>query len=523
MTLAKRGRVGMGMLLRATADALLVNLSLVISLLVHYLWVVGIKAVVSDAPAALQEHVGIYLRSTSMLTPLSLLVFALSGFYTHSRLYQGRYKAIVIAQAVSVAYLLMLLANYLAPSLPSLYRSVYLMSWGLTLALLLSVRLGPRLWKVLSAVEKRYLGTPPPDRPIRNVLVIGGAGYIGSALIPKLLEKGYQVRLLDIFLYGEEPIKPFAHYPRLEIVKADFRQIDKVVESMRDMDAVVHLGAIVGDPACAIDEELTIEVNLIATRFIAEIAKGFSVSRFIFASTCSVYGASDEVLDERSALNPVSLYARSKIASERVLLSLASPQFAPVILRFGTIYGLSGRIRFDLVVNLLTAKAVTEGKITLYGADQWRPFLHVDDAAAAIVKVLEAPVSQVRNQVFNVGSDEQNFTLQQVGETIQRLVPTAEIIHMGSDGDRRNYRVSFGKIRRTLGFKPKWTLEEGIRQVIDALHSGVIADYRDARYSNVKFLREEQALRGLRPQNGWAYALVNDVSSSRVLVSHEVE
>jgi dTDP-D-glucose 4,6-dehydratase len=147
----------------------------------------------------------------------------------------------------------------------------------------------------------------------------------------------------------------------------------------------------------------------------------------------------------------------------------------------------------------------------------------VDDAAAAIVKVLEAPVSQVRNQVFNVGSDEQNYTLQQVGETIQRLVPTAEIIHMGSDGDRRNYRVSFGKIRHTLGFKPKWTIEEGIQQVIDALQSGVIADYRDARYSNVKFLREEQALRGLRPQNGWAYALVNDVSSSRVLVSHEVE
>jgi FlaA1/EpsC-like NDP-sugar epimerase len=189
MTLAKRGRVGIGLLLRVTADALLVNLALIVSLLAHYLWVVGIKAVVSDAPAALQEHVGIYLRSSSILTPLSVLVFALSGFYTHSRLYQGRYKAIVITQAVSVTYLLMLLAAYLLPSVPSLYRSVYLMSWGLTLSLLLSVRLGPRLWKVLSAAEKRYLGTPPPDRPIRNVLVIGGAGYIGSALIPKLLER----------------------------------------------------------------------------------------------------------------------------------------------------------------------------------------------------------------------------------------------------------------------------------------------------------------------------------------------
>jgi nucleoside-diphosphate-sugar epimerase len=523
MVLTKRGRVGIGIVLRVAADAFLVNLALVASLLLHYLWVVGIRATVSDAPGALHEHLSIYLRSTCVLTPLSLLVFTLSGFYTHSRLYQGRYKAIMITQAVSVAYLLMLLAVYLLPSLPVLYRSVYLMSWGLTLVLVLSVRLGPRLWQVLSAAEKKYLGTLPPDRPIRNVLVIGGAGYIGSALIPKLLEKGYFVRLVDLFLYGEEPIRPFASHPRLEVVKADFRQIDKVVESMRDMDAVVHLGAIVGDPACAIDEELTIEVNLIATRFIAEIAKGFGVSRFIFASTCSVYGASEELLDERSALNPVSLYARSKIASERVLLSLASPQFAPVILRFGTIYGLSGRIRFDLVVNLLTAKAVTEGKITLYGADQWRPFLHVDDAAAAIVKVLEAPVSQVRNQVFNVGSDEQNYTLQQVGEVIRRLVPNAEIIHMGSDSDRRNYRVNFSKIQRVLGFKPNWTLEEGVQQVIDALRSGVIADYRDARYSNVKFLKEEQVPRGFRPQNGWAYALVNDVSSGRVRVSHEVE
>lgn len=519
----KRGRVDIGIVLRVMVDALIVNLSLVVSLIAHYLWVVGVKAVVSDAPLALQEHMGIYWRTTRLLTPLALSVFALSGFYTHSRLYQGRYKALVIAQAVSVTYLLLILIAYLFPSLTSLYRSVYLMSWGATLGLLLTTRLAHRLWNILSAAEKRYLGTPSPDRPIRNVLVIGGAGYIGSALIPKLLEKGYFVRLLDLFLYGEEPVQPFANHPRLEIVKADFRQVDKVVESMQGIDAVVHLGAIVGDPACALNEELTIEVNLIATRIIAEIAKGVGVSRFIFASTCSVYGSSDQLLDERSALNPVSLYARSKIASERVLLSLASPQFAPVILRFGTIYGLSGRIRFDLVVNLLTAKAVTEGKITLYGADQWRPFLHVEDAAAAIVKVLEAPISQVRNQVFNVGSDEQNYTLQQVAETIQHLVPTAEIIHMGFDGDRRNYRVYFGKIHRTLGFKPKWTLEEGVQQVIDALRSGVITDYRDARYSNVKFLQEERVPQGFRPQNGWAYALVNDVSGSRVPVLHEAE
>lgn len=509
--------------LRMLADALMVNLSLVFALLFHYLWVVGVTGVVEDAPAALREHLSIFARCSWILTLIALTVFSLSGFYTHSRLYQGRYKAMVILQAATGAYLLLGFLGYLLPKYLPLQRTVLLLSWGITLALLVATRLGARIWKTLASAERRYFGGPSPNRPVRNVLVIGGAGYIGSALLPKLLEKGYFVRLLDVFLYGTESIEAYADHPRLEIVKADFRQIDKVVECMKGMDAVVHLGAIVGDPACALDEDLTIDVNLTATRTIAEIAKGSGVSRFVFASTCSVYGASDEILDERSELNPVSLYARSKIASERVLHSLASQDFAPTILRFGTIYGLSGRIRFDLVVNLLTAKAVVDRKITIYGNDQWRPFVHVDDAASAIVKVLEAPLALVRNQVFNVGSDEQNYTLQQVGELIHRLVPTAEVISMGADGDRRNYRVNFSKIRRVLGFQPKWTLEQGVQQVIDALRSGVIRDYRDARYSNAKFLSEEGVSRLFRYQNGWAHALINDVPHIQQPVGHEVE
>jgi len=509
--------------LRVIADALMVNLSLVLALLFHYLWVVGVIGIVADAPAELREHLRIFARCSWILTLIALTVFSFSGFYTHSRLYQGRYKAVVIFQAVTVAYLLLGFLAYLLPGYLPLQRVVLLLSWGITLALLMTTRLGARIWKALSSAERRYFGRPSPHRPVRNVLVIGGAGYIGSALLPKLLERGYFVRLLDLFLYGVESIEPYADHPRLEIVKADFRQIDKVVECMKGMDAVVHLGAIVGDPACALDENLTIDVNLIATRTIAEIAKGSGVSRFVFASTCSVYGASDEILDERSALNPISLYARSKIASERVLHSLASQEFAPIILRFGTIYGLSGRIRFDLVVNLLTAKAVVDGKITIVGNDQWRPFVHVEDAASAIMKVLEAPLALVRNQVFNVGSDEQNYTLQQVGELIHRLVPTAELIIMGPDGDRRNYRVNFSKIRRVLGFRPQWTLEQGVQQVIDALRSGVIQDYRDARYSNVKFLSEEGASLLSREQNGWAHALINEVPRVQQPVGHEAE
>lgn len=510
-----------GKILRMVADALIVNFSLAVAMTAHYLWIVGAGGV-QDASAVLRHHVIRLAHHSLTLTPVALVVFWWSGFYTHSRLYQGRYKAIIIIQAVTLLYVLAGFLVYLVPSAFSFQRTNLILSWLITLVVSLAVRLEHRAWKAFSSAERRYLSVPLADRPLRNVLVIGGAGYIGSALIPKLLEKGYYVRLLDLFLYGMEPIAPYVNHPRLDIVRADFRQVDKVVQCMQGMDAVIHLGAIVGDPACNIDEELTIEVNLVATRTIAEIAKGFGIGRFIFASTCSVYGASDELLDERSALNPVSLYARSKIASERVLLNLASPTFSPTILRFGTIYGLSGRIRFDLVVNLLTAKAVVDGKITIYGSDQWRPFLHVEDAATAVLKVLEAPLPLVRNQIFNVGSDSQNYTLQQVGETIRRLVPTAELIVMGEDGDRRNYRVNFSKIRRVLGFTPQWTLEQGIQQVIDALSSGLILDYRDARYSNAKFLSEEGVSR-LKHENGWAHTLIEQVPYQSLLVSYDAE
>jgi nucleoside-diphosphate-sugar epimerase len=364
----------------------------------------------------------------------------------------------------------------------------------------------PRLWR-----------KPTP----RTVLVIGGAGYIGSALLPKLLGRGHRVRLLDRLFYGLEPIREVLNHPNLEIVQADFRRIDKLVECMSGVDAVIHLGAIVGDPACALDRDLTIEVNLMATRTIAEVAKGYGIRRFIFASTCSVYGASqdDELLTEESPLNPVSLYAVTKLASERVLMDLASETFSPTCLRFSTIYGLSGRTRFDLVVNLLTAKAVVDRQITIQGGDQWRPFLHVDDAALALLHTLESALPQVHQQVFNVGSDEQNFTIQQIGELIQETVPAAELVNQGLGGDRRDYRADFRKIREQLGFVPRWTLNEGINQVIDVIQSGQVEDYRAAKYSNVKFLTEaENPVSLVRNESNWAYDMVDLVktTSSRV-------
>lgn len=349
----------------------------------------------------------------------------------------------------------------------------------------------------------------------RKVLVIGGAGYIGSALLPKLLSRGHRVRLLDRLFYGFDPIRATLNHPKLEIIQADFRRVDKLVECMQGVDAVIHLGAIVGDPACALDRELTIEVNLMATRTIAEVAKGYGIRRFIFASTCSVYGASpgDELLTEASSLNPVSLYAVTKLASEKILLDLASETFSPTILRLSTIYGLSGRHRFDLVVNLLTAKAVMDGEITIQGGDQWRPFLHVDDAALAMLRTLESPLPLIHRQIFNVGSDEQNCTIQQIGELIQELVPAAKTINQGSGGDRRDYRADFTKIRELLGFVPQWTIAEGVNQVIDVIRRGEVKDYRTAKYSNVKFLTEQKNTGDLvHHESNWADDLVKQTS-----------
>ncbi|PZS05142.1 MAG: NAD-dependent dehydratase [Chloroflexi bacterium] len=458
----------------------------------------------------LREYVNFYARSAWLLTFLALVIFGVSGFYTHGRAYQGRYKAAMVAQAVTLSYLTFVFCNYIVNHEVPVPNAAIVLAYVFTVTILVGARLWSRVWgSVMRSEQGRKV--PADERSVQRVLVIGGDGYIGSALLPKLLAKGYHVRVLSLLLFGTEPIEGVLNHPRLEILRADFRHVDKVVEAMRDIDAVVHLGAIVGDPACALDEDLTIDVNLMATRMIAEVARGAGVTRFIFASTCSVYGASDEILDEYSALRPVSLYAQTKIACERILATMATEDFAPTFLRFGTIYGLSGRTRFDLVVNLLTAKAVVDGEITVVGGDQWRPFVHVDDAAESVARALMAPLSLVRNEVFNVGSDDQNFTILQVGELVQSLVPESRLVSWSSDSDRRNYRVSFGKIRSKLGFSPRWTVQRGVSQVIHALESGRVADYRDPLHSNVKFLSEEGIDRLERRHHNWAHELISEL------------
>jgi nucleoside-diphosphate-sugar epimerase len=493
-----KGKSHFGVAIRMVADILLLNMAAVFAAVAR-----GWLLAEPYSPKSLV----LLSRTCAFVTICGPAIFAMFGFYSRGRAYASKYKMLTMLQASSVLFLSFALFNYLMVKHGIVSRLGLLLTWGLATLLLVGARLWSRLWRTVLWREEA-IAPVQAEREEGKVLLIGGGGYIGSSLLPRLLERGHKVRLLDAFIYGEDAVAPYFGHPNLEVVRADFRNIHDVVCCMRGVSQVIHLGAIVGDPACALDEDLTVEINLMATRTIAEVAKANGVRKFIFASTCSVYGANDELLDERSALNPVSLYARSKIACEHVLLSLRDASFSPVLLRFGTIYGLSGRTRFDLVVNLLAAKALAEGKITIFGKDQWRPFLHVHDAGRALLAMLEARPEQLTDVVFNVGSDKQNFTLGGVGEIIKRMVPSAELICSNGDSDRRNYRVDFSRIRKTLGFEPEWQLEDGVQQVMTAIRSGAVVDYRDPRYSNVKFLDEENGLQLLRSNGHWAEELL---------------
>jgi nucleoside-diphosphate-sugar epimerase len=497
--------------LRVGADAALVALSLVAAVSLRLL---GLGPAGRGDPGAVWP-------SVAVLVPLAIALFWAHGFYTRGRFYQTRYKAVAIVQVVTLLYLAFAaLAFYRV--LPALPRGDYVVGWLLTLAAISGARFWMFLWRRAMGEGAPALpalgGAPAPHAAPRRVLVIGGGGYIGSALLPRLLEEGYTVRLLDALVYGEEPIRAVLGHPRLEIQRGDFRHVDAVVQACRDVDAVVHLGGIVGDPACAIDEQLTIDVNLSATRMIGEVARGMGVRRLVFASSCSVYGANDHLLDEKSALYPVSLYARTKLASERVLQELQDARMAVVVLRFSTIFGFSGRIRFDLVVNLLTAQAARDKRITVRGGDQWRPFVHVNDAAESVVAALAAPREAVAGEVFNVGSNANNHTIRDVGQLVQRLVPDAELLDLPADGDRRNYRVAFAKIHQALGFVPEWTVEQGIRQVLEYLDRGIITDWQDARYSNYKSMVTGQVqLEKREPQ--WEAAYLEEAAQEPPLVA----
>ncbi len=321
------------------------------------------------------------------------------------------------------------------------------------------------------------------SKRVERVLVLGGAGYLGSTLVPMLLRRGYKVRVLDRLLFGADSLAEVQDNSNFELMVGDVRDIQMVVGAVKHCDAVIDLAAIVGDPACAVNKRLSLEVNRAATRMLIDISKGYGVSRLVFASTCSVYGASDYLVDELTTPAPVSTYADTKVASEQLLLEAASPDFHPVILRLGTLFGLSPRRRFDLVVNLLSARAAALGKITIYNGEQWRPFLHVYDAARAFVTALEAASEDVSGEIFNVGDYHLNLRLSEVSRKIAEIAPSVEVEY-AENGDKRNYRASFDKIHTRLGFRCERTVEFGIREIYQAVSSRQITDFTASQFNN---------------------------------------
>ena len=328
---------------------------------------------------------------------------------------------------------------------------------------------------------------------VNKILIVGGAGYLGSVLSRQFIEKNYNVRVLDNLTYGNHGIRELFDNPRFEFIEGDMRNIQTLVEAVKDIDAVIHLAAIVGDPASAINPKETIEINYLATKTLAEVCKYSQINRFIFASTCSVYGASpspNTKIDENSELNPVSLYAEMKLKSEEALLEISDDNFKPTILRMATLYGLSPRMRFDLVVNLLSIKAIKEKKFTIFGGEQWRPLLNVKDAANAYIMCLQQPLNKSARQIFNVGSNEENYQIIDVGKIIKKAIPAVDMQIDKQNIDKRDYNVSFDKINQKLDFNTSFSIDDGFREIKKAVEEeNMFDDYLNQIYNNYSYIK----------------------------------
>lgn len=322
----------------------------------------------------------------------------------------------------------------------------------------------------------------------KTVLVTGGAGYIGSVLVRQLLAEGYQVRVLDVLRFGGEPLVDLLSNPAFTFQLGDVRDTVLVRELIKGCGAVVHLAAIVGDPACKREPELARSVNVDASLQLFAIASEARVSKFVFASTCSNYGKMSDpnaYVDETSELRPVSLYAETKVEVEQHLLNSSNGDTQPTCLRFSTVYGLSPRIRFDLTVNEFTREMVLGRELVVFGEQFWRPYCHVVDLARSVILVLNSDRRTVSNEVFNVGDTAENYTKKMIVDEIRKRLPDAKVRYVFRNEDPRDYRVKFSKIRDALRFTITKRVPDGIRETIRALRSGLVSNPDDKKFSNI--------------------------------------
>jgi nucleoside-diphosphate-sugar epimerase len=318
--------------------------------------------------------------------------------------------------------------------------------------------------------------------------VTGGAGYAGALVTRELLAAGAEVRVLDSLLHGQDDVAAALQEAGAQVIAGDVRDASARAEALKGADAVVHLAAIVGDPACARDPELSQAVNVDATRALVEDARAARVARIVFASTCSNYGRMADPtvpIDESGELRPVSLYAEQKVLVERMLLGLDPSDICATCLRFATVYGVAPRMRFDLTVNEFTRDLWAERNLEVFGEQFWRPYVHAADAARAVATVLAADASKVAGEVFNVGDSDENYRKLDLVELITGELGRGDVTYVRRDEDPRDYKVSFEKVRSQLGFEPEMRVPDGIAEVVDALERRAFGDPFDARYSNI--------------------------------------
>jgi nucleoside-diphosphate-sugar epimerase len=321
-----------------------------------------------------------------------------------------------------------------------------------------------------------------------QVAVTGGAGYIGAVLVEELVARGHDLTVLDLLLHGQERVGEWVVELGARLVRGDVRDPHARRTALEGAEAVVHLAAIVGDPACARNPELSHSVNVDASHALVDDAGELGVERFVFASTCSNYGRMADPtvpIDEEGTLAPVSLYAEQKVAVEKMLLGRANRGPATTCLRFATFYGGAPRMRFDLTVNEFTRDLWAERELEVFGERFWRPYVHVRDAGRAIRTALEAPRDEVAGEVFNVGHSDENYRKLDLVDVITGKLGRGNVRFVHRDEDPRDYKVSFEKVRGKLGFEPLMRVPHGVDEVIEGLERHSYGDPFDPRHSNL--------------------------------------
>jgi nucleoside-diphosphate-sugar epimerase len=320
-------------------------------------------------------------------------------------------------------------------------------------------------------------------------LVTGGSGYIGALLVRELLEAGHEVRVLDSLLHGQEDIAAEQEAAGVKIVRGDIRDADARAQALEGTESVVHLAAIVGDPACALDPKVSDDVNVKATESLVADAAASGVQKLVFASTCSNYGRMSDPtvpITEDGELAPVSLYAEQKVGMEKLILGAeGQSELKPTCLRFATVYGVGRRMRFDLTVNEFTRELWADRELEVFGEQFWRPYIHVRDAGRAVRTVLEAPEEKVTGNVFNAGRSGENYRKLDLVEEIGRQTDKGKVSYVKKNEDPRDYKVSFDKIKAELGFETLMTVPDGIGEILTALDAGAFGDPFDPRYKNI--------------------------------------